>query len=300
MAVDQDTLRFVIKRLILDGENHRRVIFEGLNRQFLAYALEFFEQIAAAKPASANPDWYRDIFIQHGIDKEELSVRGAVPEKTVGNIHGSQRYDLVLQEAQRNVDYLRRTMAALLDGNVHDGHSLAIHRGDEQIELTLEETLLVVSALAVKYGKLRGGTWSSLGKQAEVPLMETLCEMFGVPEQHRRAPGTGEGRHQTDYTLIKDAMIYRCEVKLTGKGNPEGLPLAPARGARLLVADQMSDQTKQTCDEMNVEWVELASQGGWLRFGCALDSFNVPYTGRDEIESDEIDAILDRVLPLPA
>lgn len=297
MAVDRDTLRFVIKRLILDGENHRRVIFEGLNRQFLAYALEFFEQIAMAKPASGDGDWYRDIFIRHGIDKKELSVRGAVPEKTVGNIHGSQRYDLVLKEAQRNVDYLRRTMAVLLDGEVPDGHFLAIDRGDEMVELTLEETLLVASALAVKYGKLRGGLWSSLGKQAEVPLMETLCEIFGVADQHRRVPGAGEGHHQTDYTLIKDAAVYRCEVKLSGKGNPEGLPLAPARGARLLVADQMSDQTKQTCKEMNVEWVELASPDGWKRFGRALDAFKIPRNRREAVSEEELDETLGRVLP---
>ena len=297
MAIDRDTLRFVIKRLILDGENHRRLMFEGLNRQFLAYALEFFEQIAMAKPASGNRDWYRDIFIQHGIDKEELSVRGAVPEKTVGNIHGSQRYDLVLAEAQRNVDYLRRTMAALLDGETPDGHFLAIDTGGDLVELTLEETLLVVSALAVKYGKLRGGTWSSLGKQAEIPLMETLCELFGVAHRHRRAPGVGEGHHQTDYTLIKDAMVYRCEVKLSGKGNPEGLPLAPARGARLLVADQMSDQTKQTCVEMNVQWVELAAPEGWKRFGQVLDAFKIPHVERETVSSSELDATLERVLP---
>ncbi len=297
MAVDRDTLRFVIKRLILDGENHRRVIFEGLNRQFLAYALDFFEQIAMAKPSSGDSDWYRDIFIQHGISKEEISVRGAVPEKTVGNIHGSQRYDLVLEEAQKNVDYLRRTMAVLLDGDAPDGHFLVIDRGGEPVELTLEETLLVASALAVKYGKLRGGLWSSLGKQAEAPLMETLCEMFAVPSQHRRVPGVGEGHHQTDYTLIKDAAVYRCEVKLSGKGNPEGLPLAPARGARLLVADQMSDQTKQTCDEMNVEWVELASPEGWKRFGLALDAFKIPRVERKSVNEDELDEMLGRVLP---
>lgn len=297
MAVDRDTLRFVIKRLILDGENHRRAMFEGLNRQFLAYALDFFEQIAVAKPASGDRDWYRDIFIQHGIAKDELSVRGAVPEKMVGNIHGSQRYDLVLEEAQRNVDYLRRTMAVLLDGEAPTGHLLAIDRGDELVVLTLEETLLVASALAVKYGKLRGGMWSSLGKRAEVPLMETLCEMFGVAPQHRRAPGIGEGHHQTDYTLIKDAALYRCEVKLSGKGNPEGLPLAPARGARLLVADQMSEQTKQTCVEMNVEWVELAAPQGWKRFGEALDAFKIPRDPRETVKSDELDAMLDLVLP---
>lgn len=296
MAVDRDTLRFVIKRLILDGENHRRAIFQDLNRQFLAYALEFFEEIAMAKPASGDSDWYRDIFIQHGIDKEELSVRGAVPEKTVGNIHGSQRYALVLEEAQRNVDYLRRAMAELLDGEVPDGHFLAIDRGGELVELTLEETLLVVSALAVKYGKLRGGSWSSLGKQVEAPLMETLCELFSVPSRHRRVPGVGEGHHQTDYTLINDAAVYQCEVKLSGKGNPEGLPLAPARGAQLLVADQMSEQTKETCNKMNVQWVELAAPEGWKRFGQVLVAFQIPHEKRETVSLDELDATLEQVL----
>ena len=297
MAVDRDTLRFVIKRLILDGENHRRAMFEGLNRQFLAYALEFFQQIAAAKPAADGGDWYRDIFIQHGIDKEELSARGAVPLKTVGNIRQSQRYDLVLEEARRNVEYLQKTMAALLDGDAAVGHSLAIDLGDQLVQLTLEETLLVAAALAVKYGQLRGGMWSSLGKRAEVPLMETLCEMFGVADRYRRAPGVGEGHHQTDYTLIKDAALYRCEVKLTGKGNPEGLPLAPARGARLLVADQMSDQTKETCRKLNVEWVELAAPKGWTGFGTALGKFKIPHVERESLRSDELDEILDRVFP---
>ena len=297
MAIDRDALHLVLRRLILDGENHRRALFQEINRRFLDYAFDYFEAVAAAK-ADSGSDWYAEFLQEPGVSKADLGVRGGLPLKTVTNIRGKASVPVVIEEAIANTADLRELISTLRAERGQPVHIATLNVGERQVPLTLEEGLIVMNSLAVKRAQISGGLWSLVGKRVEGPLMIILCRMFDVADKNWTKLEPKALPHEIDFALVRPGRVCHCEVKMVGRGNPESAKAAPAHGAKLLVADWLSDQQRGALDEKGIAWVALADRDGWRRFGEVLTKYGIGHTegGRPISDLDEvIGEVLDEV-----
>lgn len=283
MRLSPDGLRHVIRCLIRDGESHREAIFEEINREFIRHAVEFFTEVAHAKLKGEDlaiaEDWYEQQMLQSArYSKNEIAVHAGIPMKTIENIHEATNANVVLDASLRNHRALRQTIDQILAAGDRPSITLTIKLRGVGVDLSLEESLIVINSLAVKREQIRGGMWSSAGKQAEGPLMAALCLLHQVDRRFWRLAEPNEFPHQIDFVLMSHGKQYLCEVKLMGKGNPESAKAAHAHDASLLVADRLSEQAKQSLAKNNIEWVELAQPNGYQRFALVLDHFNIEHT----------------------
>lgn len=299
MRLSPDGLRHVIRCLIRDGESHREAIFEEINREFIRHAVEFFTEVAHAKLQGEDlaivDDWYEQQMLQSGrYAKNEIAVHAGIPMKTIENIHEATNANIVLDASLRNHRALRQTIDQILAAGDRPSITLTIKLRGVGVDLSLEESLIVINSLAVKREQIRGGMWSSAGKQAEGPLMAALCLLHQVDRRFWRLAEPNEFPHQIDFVLMSHGKQYLCEVKLMGKGNPESAKAAHAHDASLLVADRLSEQAKQSLAKNNIEWVELAQPNGYQRFGRVLDHFNIEHAQAADL--DALDEIIEQAI----
>ena len=178
--------------------------------------------------------------------------------------------------------------------------TLTIKFNNVSVDLTINETLIVINTLAVKRAQIRGGAWSTMGKAAEKVLMETLCKLYSVPEDryvNQTAEQTSGADREVDFYLLssKGARL-RCEVKLMGKGNPESADALFARDSNMFVADTLSDLNKQQADELGVSWVALRDIEGYKRITRAFERFGIPFEEFGGSLEENLERILDEVL----
>lgn len=299
MRLSPDGMRHAIRCLIRDGQSHRQAIFEEINREFVRHAVEFFTDVAHAKlkgeDLAASDDWYEQQLLRSGrYTKEEVAVHAGIPMKTIENIHESTKANVVLDASLQNHQALRRTIEEILAAGEQPSITLTIKLRGVGVDLSLNESLIVINSLAVKRERIRGGMWSTAGKQLERPLMATLCLLHDVDDRFWRIAEPDEYPHQIDFVLQSHGRQYLCEVKLMGKGNPESAKAAHAHNASLLVADRLSDQARQSLTKNNIEWVELAAASGYKRFGPVLDRFNIER--REPADLDRLDEIIERAI----
>ena len=298
MPIDHDSLRNMIRCLIRDGENHREAVFREINRTFIDSAFEFFRTVVDAKLRGEDlgeADWYRSELIEKsGLAKEAVAKHAGMPNKTIQNAYGTTRREVVLDASLRNYESLRRTIDELVAQRDNPSIILTIKLGAVGVDLTLNESLIVINSLAIQRERIRGGQWSSAGKQLERPLMVTLCLLYGVEERHWRLSGPNDANYQVDFLLRSGDQDYPCEVKLMGRGNPESAKAVHAQESRLLVADHLSEQAVETLNRAGIEWVRLAEQGGYRRFGRVLDRFNI--ARREPVDLSQLDEIIERAI----
>jgi len=160
----------------------------------------------------------------------------------------------------------------------------------------------VINTLAVKRAALRGGLWSTAGKQTEGPLMITLCKLYNVPEENysikprAKRIKKGEVNREIDFFLRDNDKEYKCEVKLMGKGNPESADAVIARDSAVFVADKLSDQNKTQLEKLNVEWVELRNDEGFKRFKNVLENLEIPHSNLGNIDIErKLDEIFNEI-----
>jgi hypothetical protein len=147
--------------------------------------------------------------------------------------------------------------------------------------LNISESLIVINTLAVKRAALRGGAWSTAGKQVEKYLMLTLCKLYSVSDKNYETKFIRDRSkkfdREIDFYLKNGAKKYRCEVKLMGQGNPESADAIFARETNVFVADKLSTQNKNQAEQLNVHWVELHSKDGYKRFKNVLEELEIPH-----------------------
>ena len=297
MKISPDALREMLRCLFSDGDNHRRVAVDEINRVFLDEAIDFFTTVAEAKLRGedlSSADWYLDEMLDADRGKEAVAAAAGLAIKSISNIRESTRKEVVVDESIRSYRSLRRTLDDLIAAKDAPSLVLTIKIGPVGVDLTIKESLIVVNALAARHEAIRGGAWSTIGKALEVPLMEALCLMFDADEKCWRRAEYQEFPHQIDFVLMSHGRQYLCEVKLMGKGNPESAKAAHAHNASLLVADRLSAQAKESLTKNKIAWVAMAEPAGWKRFGEVLQEFNIANDGPRGLS--ELDEVLDRVL----
>lgn len=207
-------------------------------------------------------------------------------KKTINNIYGSATKEIVLNVANTNIDYLESLLDSLGENNENIGIVITISYKNVSVELNLNESLVVINALATKKIALRGGAWSSIGKRVEKPLVLALCEKCGVNKEFINSEVFKKNKElnfdrEVDFKLYNKnkSKEYRVEVKLMGKGNPESADAVIARDTDIFIADTLSLQNKEQLKSLGIEYLELKNNQDCIRnFKHILQRLEIPYT----------------------
>ena len=286
MRFNEIVIKQTVDKLI-SGKDYREEVINAINVEFLDFALEFFKKILNAKmnDTNINLDWYKKNFINNEkIKPDDAAIFAGMNKKTVSNIYGSATKEIMINVANSNIDYLESILKSLGNETENIGISIKISYKNISVELNLSESLLVINALATKKIALRGGAWSSIGKRVEKPLMLELCRLCGVPKEFINADifkkdGELDFDREVDFKLFnKDkSKIYRVEVKLMGKGNPESADAVIARDTNIFIADTLSLQNKNQLKSLNIEFLELKNNKNSLSdFKKILNKLEIP------------------------
>ena len=298
MTLTEQVTKNIIRKL-LKGEDYRIEIIALINATFLQCAIDFFKRVAEAKLNSKNidTDWYKKEMLDVNLPSDEITINSGLNKKTITNMYNSGTREVVINASYEHYDTLYNAIDALT--KIEDLNLLLqIKFNQVSVELNVNESLIVINALAVKRAALRGGLWSTAGKQTEGPLMRTLCELYSVPNKNysikprSKKIKKGEVNREVDFFLINDINEYKCEVKLMGKGNPESADAVIARESAVFIADKLSDQNKSQLEQLNIQWVELRCSHGFKKFKSILEDFKIPHK---DISNDNFNTIIDNI-----
>ncbi len=303
MTLTEQVTKNIIKRL-LNGQDYRIEIVALINAEFLQFAIDFFKKVIEAKLKNENVtiDWYKKEFLNPKLGAEEIAINSGLNKKTIMNMYNSATKEIVIDASNEHYDILYQSISTLIENQNEIDLTLTIKFRGVSVELNINESLIVINTLAVKRAALRGGLWSTAGKRVEKPLMQTLCKLYSVPEQNYIIKLKGKATKSTDddfereidYYLTEGKNLYKCEVKLMGRGNPESADAVIARDSKIFVADKLSDTNKAQLNSLKVEWVELHSD--YKRFKSVLENLHIPHKDFTGNLDNEIDKILTDIL----
>lgn len=270
-----------------------------INAEFLQFSMDFFKKIANAKLSNKDvtADWYKDAFLNTKLSSDEIAIHSGLNKKTITNMYNSATKEIVIDAANEHYDILHESISSLIQTESDIDLTLTIKFRGVSVDLNINESLIVINTLAVKRAALRGGLWSTAGKQVEKLLMIALCKILDVPTHNFDQSNVPSSIREVDFYLIKDDNYYRCEVKLMGKGNPESADAVIARDSAVFVADKLSDLNKQQLDKLKVKWVELRNTEGYLKFSKILDEFGITHQREIRHFDEKIDIVLQDLFP---
>lgn len=300
MKLTKKSTKIIIQKL-LASEDYRVEVVRLVDEIFLQTTIDFFREIIDAKlnkKALTDADWYKEAFLNEDLAKDAIATNAGINLKTITNARGTARKEVVLEESIKHYDEFLELIKDLAESESEFSLKLTLKFGDISVDLSLSESLIVINALAVKRAALRGGAWSTAGKQVEAPLMETLCRLYKVPEEnYSRHDATHQSEREVDFYLLKGGDRYTCEVKLMGKGNPESADGAFARESKIFIADTLSDKNQKQLDKKGVLWIMLRSDAGFRRFKSILETLGIDHQPPDEADLQKnIDIILEDIL----
>lgn len=283
---------------VIKSQDYRIEIVNLINAEFLQFAVEFFKKIANAKLNSEEItiDWYKKAFMDDSLSSDEIAINSGLNKKTISNMYGTATKTIVIEAANEHFESLYNSIQSLVELEKEIDLTLTIKMKGVSVDLNVSESLIVINTLAVKRAALRGGLWSTAGKSAEKYLMLTLCKMYQVEEKYYDASHFVKDKgkkvdREIDFYLLNNGKEYLCEVKLMGKGNPESADAIIARDTNVFVADTLSLQNKNQCEQLNINWIALRDENGFKRFKIALEKLGIPhvdYLGDLEIDLPKI------------
>ena len=289
MTFGEKSITNTISKLLL-GYDYRDEVVNAINSLFFDFSIKFFRQIVDAKftGQDINMQWYQEHFIEaEDITPEEAAIYAGLNKKTITNIYGTASREIVLTAAKNNFVYLRELLSELENDAQNDlAITITISYNNITVKLSLSESLLVINALATKKLQIRGGAWSAIGKSAEKPLIDELCRLAGVPEENIDRTFTRNKNlsydRETDYKLIsRTGKIYRIEVKLMGKGNPESADATIARDSDIFIADTLSEQNCAQLRARGIEYLILRdNKNSFDDFVKILRKLDIPHKER--------------------
>lgn len=288
-----------VLRNLYKSQDYRGDVVTIIQEEFLSFAIDFFKQVVIAKIENQNIDidWYKKRFLENkNLKKEEIAINSGLNMKTISNKYKSTTKEIVLIASKNQYEELTQSIEELLDLDPEININLTITYNKASVSLTLSETLIVVNTLAVKRAAIRGGAWSSIGKNIEKPLMKSLCLLYGVPKEYysiiyKKADyaenDTIYSREIDFYLTNKNNEKLLCEVKLMGKGNPESADAVIARNTSIFIADTLSETNKRQLNDLEIEWLEFRSDVGFRKFKDILEKKDIPYN-KNVLLSDEL------------
>ncbi len=302
MTLKEHVIKEIVMRVI-KSQDYRIEIVNLINAEFLQFSIDFFKRIVAAKlnSESITIDWYKKTFISDELSSDEIAINSGLNKKTISNMYRSATKQIVIEASNEHFDTLYNSILALVNNEQDIDLILTIKFQGVSVDLNVSESLIVINTLAVKRAALRGGLWSTAGKQAEKIIMLTLCRLYQVDAQYYNAEHFVKNRsldvdREIDFYLKNGQKEFKCEVKLMGQGNPESADAIIARNSSLFVADTLSQQNKNQCDQLGVCWVACRDNEGYKRFKIALEKFNIPFTDYNGDLDSDLPKILEDLL----
>ncbi|EIC12926.1 CfrBI family restriction endonuclease [Kingella kingae] len=304
MKITNQVTKNIIKRVI-QSKDYRIEIVNLLNAEFLQFSIDFFKKVVAAKLNSQyiTIDWYKTYFLADTLSKDEIIIHSGLNEKTIKNMYGTTAKSAVIDASSEHFETLYNSIQSLVENEQNEiDLTLTIKLKGVSVDLSISESLIVINTLAVKRSQIRGGLWSTAGKSVEKYLMLSLCQLYQVSEIHYDSSTFVKDKskkvdREIDFYLIDDnKQKYLCEVKLMGAGNPESADAIIARNSHVFVADTLSQQNKNQCDELGVLWVALREPQGFFKFGTILQQLNIPYQPYQYENHEKLNRDLDRIL----
>ncbi len=290
---DSVTQRIITK--LIKGQDYRIEIVTLIDAEFLQYVIDFFKRIVDAKlkSQSVTLDWYKKELLDPNLSSEDIAINSGLNQKTISNMYNSATKKIVLDASLKHYDALYESINNLIENDGDIDITLSIKLRGVSVELNINESLILINTLAVKRAALRGGLWSTAGKQVEKPLMITLCKLFNVPSKHYDQTRLPESMREVDFYLLSNTEkeSFRCEVKLMGKGNPESADVVIARDSEVFIADKLSDLNKKQLTKRRIEWVELRDRDGIKRFATVLKNLGIPF--KDFV--GDVDELLNKI-----
>lgn len=291
-------IKEIIRRVILNtGESHRLVVQEVLDEEFINFCIDFFKKIVDKK-LSGEPidvDWYKNEFLNEKLSKDDIAVNAGLNMKSITNAYNTSAKLTVIKASLDHYESFCDTIERLIEEGGNLEIELTIKFKGVSVDLNVSESLIVINALAVKRSAIAGGLWSFSGKNAEKPLVTTLCKLYDVPQDFYSEIGPESKREIDFYIISKDGIPRRTEVKLMGRGNPESADVIHARNTEIFVADRLSNLNKEQFDERGVQWVALDDEGGYKKFKDILDYYEIPHCEDPINVSEKLDNILDEM-----
>lgn len=302
MTLTDQIVKNIITRLI-KSQDYRIEIVNLINAEFLQFSVDFFKKIAYAKLDSEEItiDWYKRVFMDDSLSSDEIAINSGLNKKTISNMYGTATKTVVIEAANEHFESLYNSIQSIVAMEKEIDLILTIKMKGVSVDLNVSESLIVINTLAVKRAALRGGLWSTAGKSAEKYLMLTLCKLYQIDEKYYDASHFVKDRgkkvdREIDFYLLNDNKKYLCEIKLMGKGNPESADAIIARDTNVFVADTLSQQNKNQCEQLGISWVALRDKEGYKRFGLALERFDIPHTDYNGNLDEDLPSILDELL----
>ena len=301
MTLTDQVIRNIVARVI-KSRDYRIEIVNLINAEFLQFAVDFFKQVVSAKLNSEDItiEWYKRVFMNEKFPSDDIAINSGLNKKTISNMYRSATKQIVIEASNEHFDSLYHSIQSLVE-NEHDiDLTLTIKFKGVSVDLNVSESLIVINTLAVKRAALRGGLWSTAGKRAEKYLMLTLCKLYKVEEEYYNAEHFVRNREldvdrEIDFYLKNNGKEYKCEVKLMGQGNPESADAIIARQSDVFVADTLSQQNKNQCEQLGICWIACRDENGFKRFKLALDKFNIPYTNYSGNLDQDLPQVLNEV-----
>jgi len=293
MTLTDQIVKNIITRVI-KSQDYRIEIVNLINAEFLQFAVDFFKKIAYSKLDSEEItiDWYKKSFMDEALPSEDIAINSGLNKKTISNMYGTATKTIVIEAANEHFESLYSSIQSLVEMEKEIDLTLTIKMKGVSVDLNVSESLIVINTLAVKRAALRGGLWSTAGKSAEKYLMLTLCRLYQVSENNYDASHFVKDKgkkvdREIDFYLLNNGKEYLCEVKLMGKGNPESADAIIARDTNVFVADTLSQQNKNQCDQLGVNWIALRDKDGYRKFGKVLQKLNIPHADyKGDLEKD--------------
>ena len=299
MPLTDKVIKNIITRVV-KSEDYRIEIVNLINAEFLQFSIDFFKKVVNAKLNSEDItiDWYRQHFMATTLPSDDIAINAGLNMKTISNMYGSATRSIVIEASNEHFESLYQSIQTLVEIEEDIDLTLTIKLKGVSVDLNVSESLIVINTLAVKRAALRGGLWSTAGKSAEKYLMLTLCKLYQVPEGNYNASHFVKDKgkkvdREVDFYLLNGELKYLCEVKLMGKGNPESADAIIARNTNVFVADTLSTQNKNQCDELGVHWVALRDRNGYQRFGETLQALAIPHQPYNGNLDDDLPKIIE-------
>lgn len=302
MTVKDHIVKNIVARVI-KSQDYRIEVVNLLNAEFLQFTIDFFKKVVEAKLGSKdiNMDWYKNAFLSEKLSSDEICINSGLNKKTVSNMYRSATKQIVIDASNEHFESLYSSIRTLVENEDDIDLTLTIKFKGVSIDLNVNESLIVINTLAVKRAAIRGGLWSTAGKRAEKYLMLTLCKLYNVSPNNYNAEHFVKNREldvdrEIDFYLKNNGESYKCEVKLMGQGNPESADAIIARDSNVFVADTLSQQNKNQCEQLGILWLACRDPEGYKRFKLVLDKFNIPYTDYKGNLDEDLPKILDELL----
>jgi len=296
----------VIKKIVMNvvqGQDYRIEIVNLINAEFLQFTIEFFKKVVDAKLSSKDItiDWYKKSFLHENLPSDEIAINSGLNKKTINNMYRSATRQIVLEASNEHFQSLYNNIKMLVENENDIDLTLTIKFKGISVDLNVNESLIVINTLAVKRAALRGGLWSTTGKRVEKYLILTLCKLYKVHEEYYNAEHFIKNKNkkvdrEIDFYLKNNLKEYKCEIKLMGQGNPECADAIIARNTDVFVADTLSEQNKNQCEQLGICWVACRDKEGFRRFKLALEKFAIPFTDYNGNLAEDLSIILDELI----